>query len=401
MLSQLVRALRRRLHPILQIARATVNRTVYALVARYRPLRPNSVILATNRGPVLTDNLRYIDKALDKTIYRIERHIITKRPFFARIAYEVRFIAAMAQAEYTLVDDFFPLVYPIRLRPGARLIQVWHALGAFKQVGYSRSGRHGGPPLTSISHRNYTDVIVSATSIRRDYAEAFGVDLEVVKATGIPRSDLFFDETRMARVRTRIRQELPFLRERRVILFAPTFRGRGRRSADYPIEDLDLAAFGAALGEQTILLIRMHPFVKRRPIIPEQWADRIFDLGDYPEFNHLLLVSDLLITDYSSAIFEYALLGRPVLFYAPDLDQYWRERGFYYPFSEYAYGPVVPDFPSLLAALDSAEYDEEQAKRFRERFLDRCDGQATKRFIETVFSPTDFPVGPAATKGAG
>ena len=131
----------------------------------------------------------------------------------------------------------------------------------------------------------------------------------------------------------------------------------------------------------------MHPFVKSRPEIPERWADRIFDLGDYPEFNYLLLVTDLLITDYSSAIFEYALLRRPIIFYTPDLAEYWQDRGFYYDFAEYTYGPQVSDLPELFAALDKTAVDQARLDQFIAKFLDRCDGQATTRFIETIFAP--------------
>jgi len=291
----------------------------------------------------------------------------------------------MAQTEYTLLDDYFPLVYTIKLRPGARLVQVWHALGAFKRVGYSRLGKGGGPDATSLAHRNYTDVIVSADAVRENYAEAFGVELSAVHATGIPRSDLFFDPEERQAITEVMLYEMPFLQGRRLIFFVPTFRGRAKRTAHYPEQFMDYAKIGAALGENDLLVIKMHPFVRKPVHIPEKYADKIVDLSTYPEFNHLLLLCDVLITDYSSAIFDYALLHRPVIFFVPDLDTYADIRGFYYPFEEYTYGPVVRDMDGLIEALRSAVVDEDRLGVFCEKFLNRCDGHATQRFIDTVF----------------
>jgi len=359
----------------------------YRLVSAVRPLKPNSVILVCTRGDVLNDNLACIFDRLDRQTYDVRAFFFSgRRGWWAQLAAGVRFVAAMARTEYTIVDDFFPTVYPITVRRGARLIQVWHALGALKRVGYSRGGVNGGPPLTSIAHKNYTDVIISADSLRGNYAEAFGVPLDAVQATGVPRSDLFFDSEQQSAIVQGLYAQIPVLQHRHVILFAPTFRGRGKQSAYYPESFLDLEQLGAALDGNDLLVLKMHPFVRQCPPIPQAYSDRIIDLGAYPEFNHLLLVADRLVTDYSSAIFDYALLRRPVIFYVPDLDTYDAERGFYYPFQEYVYGPVARDIPTLIGALRASSTDTALADQFREKFLNRCDGHATQRFIDTVMT---------------
>ena len=372
------------LHPKLQWLRNVVCVLVYGLVACLRPVKADSIILATNRRAYLSDNLRWIYEELDKDLYSVRVMFVEDSHTPRRVISDLRFITAMAQTQVTIVDDFLPVVYPVKLRPGTRLVQVWHALGALKRVGYSRGGKHGGPIASSISHKNYTDVIVSADSIRQDFASAFGVPLAVVHATGAPRSDLFFNADKQKSALARLYQAVPQVRGRRVILFAPTFRGPDKKSAYYPDSFLDLARIGAALGPNDILALRLHPFVKQAPVIPPDYRDRIVDLGSYPEFNHLLLACDLLVTDYSSAIFDYALLGRPLVFYVPDLAAYWQQHGFYYPFTDYTYGPVVDDLDSLLAALTTARVDQARLERFRHQFLNRCDGRATQRFLETV-----------------
>ena len=373
-------------YPHAQKFRALVVTLVYRVVSFWCPVRPSSVILATNRTNVLTDNLRWIDAALNRADFTVRTFTFGDRPRlpWLRALADLRFAAAMAQTQYTIVDDFFPLVYPIRLRPGARLIQVWHALGALKRMGYSRPNKTGGPPAASLSHKNYTDVVVSSNAVRADYAEAFSVSLDLVHALGAPRSDLFFDQSAQAGVKAKLYAQYPQLKDRRVVLFAPTFRGPRKMLAHYPPEYIDLDRLGAGLGDNDLLVIKMHPFVKTTPPIPPRFRDRMIDLSAYPEFNDLLLVTDLLITDYSSAIFDYALLERPVVFYVPDLADYSRGRGFYYDFEEYAYGPVARDLTTLIGFLGTTTVDRTRLTGFRAKFLDRCDGQATQRFIETI-----------------
>ena len=389
------------LHPKYQKLKNLFYTLTYSLVRIIRPVRPDSVILATNRTRTLTDNLRYVYDRIDRERYSVRVFFLSNPAASTRhrLASDMRFVAAMAQTQYTIVDDFLPLIYPIRLRPGTRLVQVWHALGALKRVGYSREGKNGGPPRTSISHKNYTDVIVSAESIRKDFAEAFGVSIDKVHATGAPRSDLFFDLPEQETVRSMVYAAYPALRDKRVVLFAPTFRGRGKRTAYYPTSYLDLERLGAALGPSDVLVLKMHPFVKDQVSIPSSLADRVLDLSDYPEFNHLLLVCDLLVTDYSSAIFDYALLKRPIIFYVPDLDDYTRNRGFYYDFSEYVYGPVARSLDELVGLLGTATIDKSRLSVFYEKFLGACDGHATQRFLTTIFGDPSSAVSHSQTVG--
>ncbi len=116
---------------------------------------------------------------------------------------------------------------------------------------------------------------------------------------------------------------------RRVILYAPTFRGDTITDA-HATDDLDLHALKAVLGDDHVLLVRLHPFVRSQTPIGPELADFAIDVSDYPDINELMLVSDVLVTDYSSAIYEFSLLGRPMVFFAPDYEAYEKERGFYF-----------------------------------------------------------------------
>ncbi len=98
-------------------------------------------------------------------------------------------------------------------------------------------------------------------------------------------------------------------------MFAPTFRGDGNKDAYYPLEAFDVNHFMERQPEDTVLILKNHPFVKQKFTVDAQWQDRVLDLSGEEHINDLMLISNLLITDYSSSVFEAAILELPMLFY--------------------------------------------------------------------------------------
>ncbi|MGD6887814.1 CDP-glycerol glycerophosphotransferase family protein, partial [Staphylococcus shinii] len=147
------------------------------------------------------------------------------------------------KADYIFVDDFHPLLYTVKFRKSQEIIQVWHAVGAFKTVGYSRAGKKGGPFFNSVNHRNYTKAFVSSETDIPFYGEAFGIKEQNIIPTGVPRTDILFDEGYEQQVTAEMEAALPIIKDKKVILFAPTFRGNGHHTAHYPFFKIDFARF--------------------------------------------------------------------------------------------------------------------------------------------------------------
>ena len=291
------------------------------------------------------------------------------------------FCRELAAARYIFVDDFYPLIYPIPLRKGTELIQVWHAVGAFKTVGFARKQNKD---RFSMTHRNYTKAIVSSEAIRKDYAKAFRMDIHKIYSTGIPRTDIFYDETYKKQKKCELYERYPMLKEKKVILFAPTFRGNNVNQAYYDWEQIDFETFRQSLSDEYVCIVKMHPFVKNscgQNLDPNFYLD----LTDEREINDLLLVTDVLITDYSSVIFEASLLDIHVVFFAYDLEDYICERDFFYPYDRYTYGPVVKNQHDLEAAIRTLGEYSEMKKQFREYFMGSCDGHSTERMVDLFF----------------
>ena len=152
-------------------------------------------------------------------------------------------------------------------------------------------------------------------------------------------------------------------------------------------EDLDLSLLAGTLRDDHVLLLRLHPAVRSTVSVAPELAGFVFDVSDYPEVNELLLVTDVLVTDYSSLIFEFALLGRPMVFFAPDTDAYERERGFYFDFRAGVPGPVFETTEALAACLRSADFDLERVRQFAATWFDVADGHASERFVDRIVLP--------------
>ncbi len=369
---------------LMQSARFGFYSLAYALWARLRPIDPQLVLFLSDSRAGFTGNFAFLKREVHRqsTSTRVvgvfKPKLGARRPLRELLALP----QLMAQARTIVLDDYYPLIYPIRIRQGQTLLQVWHAAGAFKRVGFSRKGRPGGPTRHAIHHKNYTAVAVSSESVRRDYAEAFGVDISRVHATGVARTDAFFDGALVAESSAKVRERYGIGVDTKIVLIAPTFRGVGQLVAYYDYDNIDWSHFATQLGDDWVVLVRMHPFVQPLSYARPQ-VSGVIDVSHDREITELLMSADVLVTDYSSTIFEFALLRRPIVFFCPDLEQYTADRDFYYPFEDYIVGPLVAHSEDLAAAIASASVDE-RLDDFVERFCGACDGHSSQRITESL-----------------
>jgi CDP-glycerol glycerophosphotransferase len=214
---------------------------------------------------------------------------------------------------------------------------------------------------------------------------AFRYDGEMLES-GYPRNDLLArpDAARATRVRTL----LGIPEGKKVVLYAPTWRDDQARAGGYRMElQLDLDAARQALGDDHVLLVRGH-FNLGGGI---EGADGEFtiDVSRYPDIAELYLIADVMITDYSSVMFDYAVTGRPQLFFTYDLERYRDQlRGFYFDFEAEAPGPLCHTSQELIEAIGDAESAapgyQERYQAFREKFCAWDDGHAAARAVDRM-----------------
>jgi teichoic acid ribitol-phosphate primase len=303
----------------------------------------------------------------------------------------------LAASRVVVVDDYFFPIYVVTPRPGSTIIQTWHASGAFKKVGYSVLDKSFGVDEALASrvriHTNYDVCLVASQHAAPFYAEAFRQPLDrFVSRLGIPRTDVLFGDERLARTRAEVRRRYALSDGKRVVLYAPTFRGDSVTDA-HATDDLDLTILKDVLGDDHVVLVRLHPFVRARTPIGPDLAGFAIDASDHPDINELMLVSDVLVTDYSSAIYEFSLLGRPMAFFAPDYEAYEQERGFYFDYRTGVPGPIFETTDALAAYLRAGRFDLERVERFRAESFDVADGRSTERVTDELIVPSLTRVG--------
>ncbi|MFI5254869.1 MAG: CDP-glycerol glycerophosphotransferase family protein, partial [Candidatus Limnocylindrales bacterium] len=275
-----------------------------------------------------------------------------------------------------VVDNAYLPVHVAPHRPNTTVVQVWHAVGALKRFGLDTASPPLEPERTFL-HRHYDYVIAAGEAARGPYSAALRTPLERVLALGAARTDLFFDAEAMAAARERILAAYPRLADGRVILYAPTFRGRGRTRQAAP--GLDAGRLRAALPADHLLVLKSHPNLDPA-LTPIGGFDVVVEPG--VEINELFMVSDVLITDYSSSIFEWALLRRPLVLLTGDLAEYESDPGLYLDYRTEMIGTQVPDTDGVIAAILSGRFDLTAYDAFIARHLDACDGLAADRFVD-------------------
>ncbi len=364
-------------------------------VARRLPLRRH-VVFATAHAATITGNLAFIRDELDRRQPPVPYRVIARRAdqtwqsWFGSFLFNIRAAYHLATARLFIVDDYFFPIYVIKPRRGTTVVQTWHASGAFKRIGYGVLDKTFGADEGLVAHvaihSNYDICLMASKSAAVHYVEAFRQPLErFVTDIGMPRTDILFgDGVDGIKAAVRARYRLPA--GKRVILYAPTFRGASVHRATTPT-NLDFAAMHAELGADHVLLLKLHPFVREGQPIPTELADFVIDASDHPDIHELMLVSDVLVTDYSSAIFEFSLLGRPMAFFAPDHDDYMDERGFYFDYRTGVPGPVFERTEDLASWLRAGVFDLDRVERFRAESFEVADGHASERFVDRVVLP--------------
>lgn len=367
---------------------------VYRRAAR-RSIDEKKVLLASN-SRTLPDNLSCMKRELESRGMHCTELLIpagagSLSGRAAEFRQNIRFQREYATSRLVFVEDaFFPLFanYP---RKGTEVIQLWHACGAFKKWGYSTADLKWGADRKSLErypiHNTYTAVTVSAESVIPYYAEAFNCPESIIKPLGVPRTDIYFDSKFVSSARGEMLKKFPQIGDRRIILYAPTFRGNSILKSYMDLK-LDIERMNAELSEDFVLLYKLHPQTAKSFSLSaeerEKYADFVFDVSKDVRIDLAMCAADMLISDYSSVIFEYSLLDRPMIFFAYDLEEYDRDRSFYNKYEDFVPGPIVRDTEGIISAVRQAQsgFDRAVTENFRNNFMDACDGHSTVRIAE-------------------
>ncbi len=283
----------------------------------------------------------------------------------AKICYSLHILRQMyhlSTARIAILDTYCIPACILKHRKTLTIIQMWHASGALKKFGYSVIGKKEGSDqkiaLLMDMHKNYTYVSVSSKACIPFFAEAFNTSEKCMKVLPHPGLDRLRDISSRKRTVSSIYSKYPLLNSHKEkILYAPTFRKNEdmRPAINALIDAIDL--------EKYDLIIKLHPLTQIQISNSNIWELKEFDTIE------VLPISDYIITDYSSIIFEAAFLKKPLFFYAYDLKEYLEERDFYFNYEKEVPGVVARNPHEIIEAIDKNLFDLEKVGQFAKKYI--------------------------------
>lgn len=368
-------------------------------------IKKKRIALVSMHNANFKDGLGEVLKVLDEDYGTYEVLKIDRKDMFRKSTALKALIAdafRLGRSAYIFLNDNFMPLAKAHPAKDTKIVQLWHGQGAFKKFGLSIDQPKKIRERELAANERLSYVVCSSKGVGSIYAEAFGVDEQKVITTGTPNEDYYFHPESLSRSRENVYAEYPQLKDKFVVLYAPTFRdGEGDSEI---FENLDAKEVEAAIdkwldflatadcdksdSKKSIAVTRLHPQVHEAfaevNCENEQKKSGV-NATDYESINELCLVADLLITDYSSVCMDFALIGKPIIFYAFDLDSYKDSRNFYFDYMSYVPGPVAKTKEELLKILENGDFisaeNVDKLKKFKAFNFDAPDGTATKKLL--------------------
>lgn len=344
-------------------------------VFRHMKIKQRVFFYSIRSNGKLLENIRYVyDNCEAKKV------VFAKMlPHSLKDIFKIKYY--MLTSQVIVTDDYLKYLRNVRLRDGQKVVQLWHASGAFKRFGLDAPSR-----LSRIeefnTHSQYSDVCVSSEYVRQFYAHAFGIDLDIVKPLGSPRTDFLVNKELHNDDRQQIISRHPLLKDKKVYIYFPTFREEDGTVCEFDPK-IDWSKLNDELHDDEVFIVSRHPVMKNEFFKNVSYS-RVKDYTFEPTPS-LLSVADVVITDYSSIIFDASLLNMPMVFYCSDYGKY--ERDFYLDYETDLPGDIVINHEQLLKKIreaDKAGCDSEKMRSFREKEVGACDGHSTERIVKLI-----------------
>lgn len=367
--------------------------TLYAImfsIFRIIPLKQNKIVFLSPHNENFNDSLGAV---MEEVIRRDDFRVVPisgrdlkfdRSHFFKSLGNIIRFFTVnayhLATARFVFLNYNFMPLGKLHFSEKAVVTQLWHAEGAFKKFGLDIDQPDEVRALEKAGNSKLTYVVCSSEGVAPIYANAFGVSDYKVLPLGSARSDYFFKDINVERLRADFDRKYPQCKGKKLALYAPTFRDNSADDSRI-MANFDAAAFNERFGEEYALLVRLHPQVHS-----ETEIEGAVDMCDYENTLELMKLCDLLITDYSSICMDFAIQNKPVYFYAFDLERYEKDRAFYFDYESYVPGPVAKDFQTLLNLLNSNVSETYRLRRndFNYANFGIPDGKAAERIVDKI-----------------
>jgi CDP-glycerol glycerophosphotransferase len=378
-----------------------VYRLLFHLIS-YLPVRENLIMFESFLGKQFSDNPRAIYEYLSKHYPDFELHWSIDKRYFEKFKSEdisvvkrlsIEWLWLMPRARYWVTNTRLPNW--IRKPAHTTYLQTWHGT-PLKKLGMDIQEVHMPGTTTETYKENFIkeagkwDYLVSPNTYSTEiFKRAFQFKNEVLE-TGYPRNDylIHYQHSKKAK---ELKARLGIPHHKKVVLYAPTWRDDdyfAKGKYKFTLQ-LDLDQFQQELGHDFVLLLRMHYLIANQLGL-NKFEGFAYDVSTHDDLRELYVISDVLITDYSSVFFDYLCLKRPIIFFTYDIDTYRDKlRGFYFDFEEDAPGPLVKNTEQVIASIKEIEKNglkpSDSLLQFHQKFCHLEQGRSTERVVNRVF----------------
>ncbi len=374
----------------------------FAFFGTVLPKNDKLIIFESFLGKQYSDNPRAIYEYIHKyhegyTMYwsvdKNYRHIFANHNILQVKRLSIKWLFLMTSAKYWVYNSRLPVWVP---KPKKTVyLQTWHGT-PLKRLALDMDEVHMAGSDTEVYKKAFIksaskwDYLISPNHYSTEiFRRAFHFNKKMIES-GYPRND-FLVNANNAKTIAEIKKRCNLPTDKKVILYSPTWRdnqyyGVGKYKLDI---EMDLAMMQKELGKDYIILLRLHYLVAENLDL-SAYDGFVYDMTFHEDIRDLYLIADMLVTDYSSVFFDFAILRRPIIFFVYDLEEYRDKlRGFYFDFEQKAPGPLVKTTGGIVDVVKNIEQNgytpSEIAKAFHERFCYLEDGKATKRVVNEVF----------------
>lgn len=316
------------------------------------------------------------DELSAKQEYEIKTLLFKFQPtFLGQLQYGLACIQqlfVLQSSKLVIIDYNNFVISKFPHRKEVKVLEIWHATAALKNF--------GNCVQRDYEIKNYDYAIANSDFYKGVYAQAFNLPEENVLVTGIPNNDKIFDDHFVQDTKVRLLEKYPVLANKKVITYAPTFRGR--ISTYFKEAKIDLARVHQALGEDYVIIYKAHPLISGSAY---ENNPHVLFIEEEP-ISSIFCVTDVLITDYSAIAVDWMVFDKPIIAYVPDFKSYSKKPGLTIDYLQEF--PVAVTFNEgeliqALQATDSTSYQKERALFFKKTY-NYCDGKATERVLKVI-----------------
>lgn len=250
-----------------------------------------------------------------------------------------------------------------------KVLQLWHACGAIKKFGNVIDRKY--------HIENYDYVLSTSSYWKQPYSESFSVNIDQILPIGMPRTDELFDLKQKEEYRNKLYARYPQLQDKKIILYAPTFRGNIYQG--FSTIPFNVSKLMDDLGEDYVFLYKFHPLLGNIQLAQH---GLVFNMN-HEDIHQLFCIADYLISDYSSVVFDFMILEKPIIFFVPDLKEYIRDLGVFVDITTLPY-PICNDEDEIKKNILQYPTSVNDMIEMKNQFFDLQDGKSTKRVVQLI-----------------